>query len=188
MKSQQVDRRGDPTLGKHTMLNSEDSVDAVPLENIAASPSLSVSTSPRPSFDPSEHPDDPFASPAELPSSQSDQVVMVGSSEPPMPSNTSITKEISSRPVLQASESSSLSVPRRPPTPKPLGLPPPRTPPPPPSPLLERSSSSPAEVAVDDDEPKPTRWWHEWLCGCGEGPDRGGENQVGSLAISFYNN
>ena len=24
----------------------------------------------------------------------------------------------------------------------------------------------------------PVRWWHEWLCGCGEGPDRGGDHQV----------
>ena len=25
----------------------------------------------------------------------------------------------------------------------------------------------------------PVRWWHEWMCGCGEGSDRGGDNQVG---------
>ncbi|TEB38192.1 hypothetical protein FA13DRAFT_1725839 [Coprinellus micaceus] len=28
-------------------------------------------------------------------------------------------------------------------------------------------------------EAKKTRWWHEWLCGCGEGPDRGGHHQAG---------
>ena len=30
----------------------------------------------------------------------------------------------------------------------------------------------------DPEERQEVRWWHEWLCGCGEGPDRGGDNQV----------
>jgi hypothetical protein len=32
-----------------------------------------------------------------------------------------------------------------------------------------------------DDDGKPSRWWHEWLCGCGEGSDRGGDNQVSDM-------
>ena len=33
------------------------------------------------------------------------------------------------------------------------------------------------QAQVEQDLP-PVRWWHEWLCGCGEGPDRGGDHQV----------
>jgi hypothetical protein len=32
-------------------------------------------------------------------------------------------------------------------------------------------------VPEDEDE-TPVPWWTEWLCGCSEGPDRGGESQV----------
>ena len=32
-------------------------------------------------------------------------------------------------------------------------------------------------VREDEDE-TPVPWWTEWLCGCSEGPDRGGELQV----------
>lgn len=34
-------------------------------------------------------------------------------------------------------------------------------------------------VAPRAEEEPEVRWWHEWLCGCGEGPDRGGDHQVG---------
>lgn len=40
-----------------------------------------------------------------------------------------------------------------------------------------------------DDDSKPFRWWHDWLCGCGEGLDRGGDHQVCSLSSflqAFY--
>lgn len=30
----------------------------------------------------------------------------------------------------------------------------------------------------EDPEERAVRWWHDWLCGCSEGPDRGGDNQV----------
>ena len=29
-----------------------------------------------------------------------------------------------------------------------------------------------------DEPPETGKWWTEWLCGCSEGPDRGGEHQV----------
>lgn len=64
-----------------------------------------------------------------------------------------------------------------PPTPKPLSLPPPRTPPPIAS-LSPMSHSNPTYADNSEHLPQDTRWWHEWLCGCGEGPDRGGDNQV----------
>ncbi|KAF5340444.1 hypothetical protein D9758_013535 [Tetrapyrgos nigripes] len=77
---------------------------------------------------------------------------------------------------------------RAPPTPRPLGLPPPKTPPPtdgdpaidtpprvvsPPNASVSRSGDSREEYQPE------VRWWHEWLCGCGEGPDRGGNYQAG---------
>ncbi|VDB87478.1 unnamed protein product [Peniophora sp. CBMAI 1063] len=74
----------------------------------------------------------------------------------------------------------------RPPVPAPLNLPPPRTPPPvdqapgPRSPLDGSRASSVERVAAEADVyAPPVRWWHEILCGCGEGPDRGGEEQAG---------
>ncbi|TFK75274.1 hypothetical protein BDN72DRAFT_832129 [Pluteus cervinus] len=64
------------------------------------------------------------------------------------------------------------------PRPAPLGLPPPKTPPPIHAPPL----MAPLPIGADDDPPneeQEVRWWHEWLCGCGEGRDRGGDNQAG---------
>jgi hypothetical protein len=68
--------------------------------------------------------------------------------------------------------------------PAPLDLPQPRSPPPltasphasrPPEPFPRTESS----VVVNEDEDQtPVPWWTEWLCGCSEGPDRGGESQV----------
>lgn len=64
------------------------------------------------------------------------------------------------------------------PPPTPLGLPPPKTPPPihePPimAPVIPRDTSM-------QEQELEARWWHEWLCGCGEGRDRGGDHQVWS--------
>lgn len=82
--------------------------------------------------------------------------------------------------------SSSTRVPPGPPMP--LGLPPPRTPPPihtAPSPTSPLSTSKPADTAREDIQ--ETMWWHEWLCGCSEGPERGGNYQVrvDLVCISF---
>ncbi|KAH9851433.1 hypothetical protein C2E23DRAFT_886604 [Lenzites betulinus] len=81
-----------------------------------------------------------------------------------------------------------------PPPPQPFDLPAPRSPPPrtetphagkPPEPIppprMEPESEAEAErgraqEAVGDPGP-PVRWWHEWLCGCGE--DRDGDHQAG---------
>jgi len=69
--------------------------------------------------------------------------------------------------------------------PAPLDLPRPRSPPPrtasphatrPPEPFPRPESSM--SVHEDEDE-TPVPWWTEWLCGCSEGPDRGGESQAG---------
>lgn len=75
------------------------------------------------------------------------------------------------------------------PPPQPLGLPRPRTPPPrddpnqayidePPGRMAAPSTAT-GGVGQDSDEPeKEGAWWTEWLCGCSEGPERGGFSQV----------
>ena len=74
----------------------------------------------------------------------------------------------------------------QPPPPLPLGLPPPRTPPPaiPLTPEEAAAAASAARGKRYDEDVRPSRWWHEWLCGCGEGPDRGGDHQVSASCIS----
>jgi hypothetical protein len=37
---------------------------------------------------------------------------------------------------------------------------------------------------IDDDQ-REGRWWHDWLCGCGGGTDRGGDCQVRSHAVAL---
>ena len=80
---------------------------------------------------------------------------------------------------------------REPPPPQPLGLPKPRTPPPrnddgqvyitdPPDHTAEPSTTVRSEHHLDSHETKEAKWWTEWLCGCSEGPDRGGYNQARS--------
>ncbi|KAJ7287631.1 hypothetical protein C8J57DRAFT_1446320 [Mycena rebaudengoi] len=153
------------TLGTHSALQSEEPVDAVPLDDIAATPTPSPTRS--------EPPEDPFANP-QSPFTD-DAAVMSPSNDPPPPTphmdKADPMDADPQRPALLTATSSF----RRPPTPKPLGLPPPRAPPPP----LPPNSPPPVPVPASDDEPQKTRWWHEWLCGFGEGPDRGGEHQAG---------
>ncbi|KAH9978795.1 hypothetical protein BGW80DRAFT_1455527 [Lactifluus volemus] len=72
--------------------------------------------------------------------------------------------------------------------PAPLDLPKPRSPPPlttpppakrPPEPFTRPSSRISHTTEYDYEDEKPARWWTEWLCGCSEGQDRGGEVQAG---------
>jgi len=66
------------------------------------------------------------------------------------------------------------------PPPCPLGLPPPPEDIPHATPL--QPTLQPVLVPpprTDPEERQEVRWWHEWLCGCGEGPDRGGDHQAG---------
>ncbi|KAF7361975.1 hypothetical protein MVEN_00542500 [Mycena venus] len=174
-------RDNNPSLGAHTALNSQDEGegDGVPLDDIAATPTPSPTHS---------EPVNPFTNPnpqLNIPGSSADpfsdaaaEAVMSPTNDPPPPLPTPQLENgdaIALQPQRPAmlTASSSMSI-RRPPTPKPLGLPPPRAPPPP----LQQSSPPPVPVPTEDDEPK-VRWWHEWLCGFGEGADRGGDHQAG---------
>jgi len=157
-------------LGNHTVLKSQEFDDVLPMDDIAATPTPSPTPSPTRSTNPFLNSSDavsPFADPTP---------VMEPSSVPPtsLPgedSNAEVTAS-SQRPALLTASSSF----RRPPTPKPLNIPPPRTPPPPIPGARSSPVLSPPPVEPEE-EPKETRWWHEWLCGCGE--DRGVDNQAG---------
>ncbi|KAF9049698.1 hypothetical protein BJ165DRAFT_1525043 [Panaeolus papilionaceus] len=144
---------------KNTSGGSRDSVDFLPLTRVPTSP---ASASPVPS-DPEETARDPFSNPPDATSPFSDfhQV----ESQSTLTPTTSVLPPNSDS--LTTSSPSS-----RPPPPKPLNLPPPRTPPP----IVASPEEQSREVAANSG---PVKWWHEWLCGCGEGPDRGGDYQAG---------
>ncbi|KAL0956044.1 hypothetical protein HGRIS_002216 [Hohenbuehelia grisea] len=168
--------------GKHVVLNSRESMD-VPLQDISA-PSPGGSPLPtRSSTPPALR--NPFLASSErlqlegdMDASGADQAgksaVMSPSAEaPPMLPSGGLSASGPSRPVLVASSSSFVG---KHPPPQPLDLPPPRTPPP----RLDSPPSPTQATTPERDVPeKPTRWWHEWLCGCSEGSDRGGDYQAG---------
>jgi hypothetical protein len=175
-------RGGDPALGKHTVLQSQENLDVVPMDTIPPSPTPTLSiVSPRPSMDPSYA--DPFLSPIDDAAStqiQPHSPALMSEFSPESPT-TLRSAEGPQTEVEADSRSPTTTIPLiRIPPPGPLDLPSPRTPPP-------RTDTSPPPAAASIRSPngeagavKPTRWWHEWLCGCGEGPDRGGEDQVRS--------
>ncbi|GLB37150.1 hypothetical protein LshimejAT787_0402010 [Lyophyllum shimeji] len=170
--------KNDSSLGNHVALRSQENISEVPLEDINATPTPSASPSPSPSPKPRDSTDtqNPFANPPEPLSPFADPLQISALMSPSMDDPSA---KRSSDQVPVAGSSASKRAPPGPPMP--LGLPAPRTPPPPvdappqskPPPSLSRSAKS------TDDPPKETRWWHDWLCGCGEGPDRGGDYQAG---------
>ncbi|KAF5389438.1 hypothetical protein D9757_004299 [Collybiopsis confluens] len=168
-------------LGKHTALGSEDSIEHLPLDNLVTTPGPSPSPSPAPSPrrpDMEEDPQNPFVNPSVSPFADSQQITAVMSPSDHPSTDPEPTTVLTSTPEPPTLLAKSLSF-SRPPPPRPLNLPPPKSPPPPVdippraiSPLTTTSQPRPHQ------EPeKETRWWHEWLCGCGE--DREADNQVG---------
>ena len=163
--------------GNHAALQSRDSMDQLPLDSIP-SPAFSPRASPPPESTNDKSTENPFLNPPDSlsPFADSHQATAVmDPATPPEPVAGDGQLSMPQRPILKAAESSFT----RPPPPKPLDLPPPRTPPPieePPQPVPDPTihHTLPRGRA---EEPE-TRWWHEWLCGCGEGPDRGGDYQV----------
>ncbi|EAU91625.1 hypothetical protein CC1G_09307 [Coprinopsis cinerea okayama7 len=157
------------SLGTHAPLPTQDSdlnSDVLPLTSIPASPTPSPSRSEADI----ERLDDPFNPPTEARSPFADPTPSASSaslSEDPSLAQTSALAPLT--PTCPASFTS-----RQPPPALPLGLPPPKTPPP-----IAQSPAAPQSTSTDDVNDKPTKWWHEWLCGCGEGPDRGGDHQAG---------
>ena len=184
--------------GTHAALQSRDSLDALPMDNIdlagpISSPlpsrlariSRSRSTERGAITDADGLSENPFIHPSETAQTKSErQPAVMEESTTPLPTPNTLNTDsqlngIDDYMLLPKSHSKSKSVP----PPEPLNLPPPRTPPP-----LTPTTSPPLPTApptLDQryDESRSqtleTRWWHEWLCGCGEGADRGGDNQAG---------
>ncbi|KAH8994001.1 hypothetical protein EDB92DRAFT_1852171 [Lactarius akahatsu] len=190
--------------GKHRALHTSE--DHVRLDDIEASPLPSAAPSPCPSPGPSPNhrpvagpgpyvrrADDPFSDP--LPGSSSS--LFVNAQSTPEIDTASPTVELqtptSAAPLFSSPPVVSHSGNRLPANvvtaPAPLDLPKPRSPPPrtatphakrPPEPFPRPDSRMSRTTAdEEEDDRKPVRWWTEWLCGCSEGPDRGGEVQAG---------
>lgn len=146
-------------IGTHTVLQSSENVDTVPLNQLSPahsptrSSSLDSTATSAYAQNPFEHPEDSSRSIST--SHTDDTITLAGQSS--AAGVTSLHTQTRSHPP-----------------PQPLNLPPPRTPPPT-VPLV----SSPPPEGADPNKPEPeVRWWHDWLCGCGEGKDRGGDHQV----------
>ena len=179
-KSQHDSRpsRNDRGLGNHAALQSRDSVDVVPLGSLETAGVDTPSTSPltiQHDVNPFNHPSDSISSFVNQPA-----VMDVSSNPPTFSTQIDDTKQLTAkrRSLVQSSS-------RKPPTPKPLHLPSPCTPPPPNGQLQPTPSPSISPPPNDGEgEPRSTRWWHDWLCGCSEGDDRGGDDQV-SIRLFF---
>lgn len=152
-------------LGDHRALKSRDSVDVVPLSDMDRSPQRVVH-SPTPSFGDSNKVNtttnlaNPFIHPSERRLSSSPPVSAAADSISQPPVNKS-PRLLTSSPLSTLVPSAHVA----PDTPNQK----------PPSPI------PPLAISPSLHEPEPqkqVRWWHEWLCGCGEGPDRGGDNQA----------
>ncbi|KAH9839469.1 uncharacterized protein C8Q71DRAFT_513326 [Rhodofomes roseus] len=165
-------------VGAHRKLRTTDS-DSVPLEDMDSSPGPSRGVTPEPI-------DDPFATPGQSTLSlaldpQLSAVMTASDTQDPFEDGEQSPTTPKAAKATGLLPSTSLS---RAPPPQPLNLPRPRTPPPraetphtsrPPEPV------APPVVAPTQqaEEPQEVRWWTEWLCGCSEGPDRGGDHQAG---------
>jgi hypothetical protein len=150
-------------LGDHRALQSRDSIDVVPLDDIDQSPP----TTANPFIHPSERVPG-FASPPLSPFVDRKKRSGVVTKSFDADSNT--------QPATLSPTSTSV------PPPQPLGLPPPLTPPPKGSSsrMAPMKPTPPPMMHQEPVEPEQeVRWWHDWLCGCSEGPDRGGDNQAG---------
>ncbi|KAG1862595.1 hypothetical protein DFJ58DRAFT_839443 [Suillus subalutaceus] len=149
-------------LGNHRALQSRDSIDVVPLDDIDQSPPTTAN---------------PFIHPSET---------VPGFVSPPL--SPFVDTKRRSRVMTETFDSDSHTHPSRPvtptlvPPPQPLGLPPPLTPPPKGTRprMAPMNPTPPPMLRQEPIEPEQeVRWWHDWLCGCSEGPDRGGDNQAG---------
>jgi hypothetical protein len=188
--------------GKHRVLQTSE--DHVRLDDIVASPLHSAPPSPCPSPGPSPnhlpvdgpgpYTRDPFSDPLPGGSTSSLFVNALPTAEIDATS-AAVEPHTPTAPLLTSPSAVSHSGKRLSTkvvsAPAPLDLPTPRSPPPrtatphakrPPEPF-PRPDSRMSRTADEEEEEdaKPVRWWTEWLCGCSEGSDRGGEVQVRSL-------
>ncbi|KAG2368160.1 hypothetical protein BDR07DRAFT_1478486 [Suillus spraguei] len=154
-------RRVEEGLGDHRALQSRDSIDVVRLDDIDIDQSPTTAN--------------PFIHPSETESG------LVSPALSPFV-DTRERSGVMPRTFGSSSNRHSLQPATLPPPPQPLGLPPPLTPPPKGTRprAIPMKSTPPPRLHQEPTEPEQeVRWWHDWLCGCSEGPDRGGDNQAG---------
>ncbi|EIN12054.1 hypothetical protein PUNSTDRAFT_119194 [Punctularia strigosozonata HHB-11173 SS5] len=189
-------------VGAHAALprSSQDSLPMTDLDVGLPTPQVhSPGVSPRPSTS-SSRPKNPFvdnvttASPFDDPPTQQSSAILEPSPDPDVvtdlertPKSRSSTMPPPERPVLQATASymdEPATAKPRPPPPQPFDIPPPRTPPPrvgtphanrPPEPVSRPTVDAPPPEQPNDAE--KTRWWTDWLCGCG--PTHDTDDQAG---------
>jgi len=185
MRSQ---RRG---TGHHHVLPDNEHEDGVPLEDLDRTPPPSGANTPTmkrrfdasPSHSSSTMIENPFENPRNF--------LNASTTSLNTPDHSTILTESSEPPPPILSNPSTVDQKRKkgPPPPQPLGLPKPRTPPPRDDQELAyiNEPPDPPIAGVDhhnSDEPeKESKWWTEWLCGCSEGPERGGYHQVRFLTF-----
>jgi len=167
-------------LGSHRAVRTHESEEGVPMEELDPSPPVSAANSPEPSFSQAVYEaENPFENPAHVRSGSTTSLNTPGRS--------AVMSESSEPTLVPSTPISNPKGRRHHPPPEPLDLPRPRSPPPrsetphankPPEPI-----PPPRATPMEDDghvtEVPETRWWTDWLCGCNEGPDRGGDNQAG---------
>ena len=161
-------------------------VDSASASLLERNSSLDASTGTRTSENPFVHPSERAHTPTLLGLVTPTPMSMSPSSNPPSPSpfggqlqQGDLAMRVSAESKTHASTRSSASRTSFHPPPRPLGLPAP------PEDISHTTPLQPTPQPVlrpprreDPEERQEVRWWHDWLCGCGEGPDRGGDNQV----------
>lgn len=176
--------------GHHHALPDNEQEDGVPLEDLDRTPPPSGANTPtlkqrfdtyHPNSDPATT-NNPFENP--------DNVLNASTTSLNTPDHPTILTESSEPPPILSTAAKQKRQ-RGAPPPLPLGLPKPRTPPPrndegqvyitePPEHTAGPSTASGgADHPNMDETEKEKKWWTEWLCGCSEGPERGGYTQSG---------
>jgi hypothetical protein len=188
LRSQRPRSRAGGGAGQHHQLPDNENEDGLPLEELDRTPPPSGANTPRLQLRFNTSPtdstmiDNPFENPDNIRraslNTPDHPTILTESSEPPqIPLKTFRVEQKKGHPP-----------------PLPLGLPKPRTPPPRGDEDQEYISEPPDQTVApstavrgtgqDSDEPEEVKWWTEWLCGCSEGPDRGGHNQVRSPPLA----
>ena len=182
-------------VGHHHVLPDNENEDGMPLEDLDRTPPPSGANTPTmkqrfdtsTAFSSSTTIDNPFENP--------NNVLNASTTSLNTPDHDTILTESSEPPPILLKSLASEQKRKEPPPPQPLGLPKPRTPPPrgeedgtyvtePPDPTATPSTAASGTSHHNSDEPeKESKWWTEWLCGCSEGPDRGGYDQVRNLVL-----
>lgn len=174
--------------GRHRVLQtSEDSGHLEDVAPVSSSSALSPPFTPpleQRHAGPYAHPNDPFS---DTPGSTSSLFVNALPVTSDIGASASVIALEAPTSTTDSLSSQSTKVSRSACAPAPLDLPEPRSPPPrtatphanrPPEPFPRPDSRMSHAAAYGEEDEKPVRWWTEWLCGCSEGPDRGGEIQV----------